>query len=235
MKAVYRTDIGKVRKANEDNLLVAPPLYAVADGMGGHKGGKEASALAVSILKEALKGKEPDKELLLTAIEAANRRIFEKQEDDENLEGMGTTLSVIWAGEKDALIGHVGDSRVYLLRGGNLAQLTQDHSLVAELMKNGYITAKEAEEHPYRNVITRALGTSKNVLADVFKVPFHHGDRWLICSDGLHGMLTYDLLLTAMLHGDLEKAADELLAQALKNGGKDNISFILLSFEEAGA
>ncbi len=233
MKAVFKTDIGKYRRENEDNLLFAPPLYAVADGMGGHKGGKQASQYAVKVLKDALNNKQQDKELLLTAIEAANRRIFEMQQDDESLHGMGTTLSVLWAGEKEMLIGHVGDSRVYLLRSGVLTQVTQDHSLVAELMKNGYITPQEAQDHPYKNVITRAVGTSKNVLADTFKVPCQREDKWLVCSDGLHGMVTQGDLLNAMLLNDLEKAAEMLLQLALDNGGKDNISFILLSSGEA--
>lgn len=233
MKAVYKTDIGKCRKENEDSILFAPPLYGVADGMGGHKGGREASQNAVSILSGALKNKPVNKQSLLTAIEAANRRIFDMQEDNEALKGMGTTLSVLWAGEKEMLIGHVGDSRIYLLRGGALAQLTQDHSLVAELMKNGYITPKEAKEHPYKNVITRALGTDRNILADLFMVPCQQGDRWLICSDGLYGMAANQDLLSAMLLPDLELAAQRLMALALDNGGKDNISFVLLAYGEA--
>jgi Serine/threonine protein phosphatase len=233
MRVVFKTDVGRVRKENQDWLLVEPPLYAVADGMGGHKGGKEASLLAATVLKEALKNKAPDKELLLTAMEAANRRIYEKQEEDESLSGMGTTLSVIWAGESEMLIGHVGDSRIYLVRNGIVAQLTQDHSLVAELMKNGYITALEASVHPYKNVITRAIGTNKSVLIDTFKVPCQKNDKWLICSDGLHGMLTHDALAEALAAPDLDKAAEKLLAAALENGGTDNISFILLAKEEA--
>lgn len=224
--------MGKVRKENEDSVLVSERLFAVADGMGGHKGGKQASETALKVIADTLFGKAPDKNELITAMEAANRRIYDTQLDDEALKGMGTTLSIVWANETEMLIGHVGDSRVYLIRHGEMTQVTQDHSLVAELMKNGYITAKEAEKHPYKNVITRSVGTSRMVLVDAFKVPLQKDDKWLICSDGLHNMLDTALIREIIMGNDMDPAADKLLATALDNGGADNISFILLDCGE---
>lgn len=233
MRAVSRTDTGKVRKQNEDAVFVSSRLFAVADGMGGHKGGKEASRIALKTLAESLKDKAPDKNELIRAMEAANRRIYETQLKDESLSGMGSTLSVIWADETDMLVGHVGDSRVYLLRQGELNQVTQDHSLVAELMQNGYITREEAAHYPYRNVITRAIGTNKMVLPDIFKIPSQPLDKWLICSDGLHGLVDAAQILQILSNCSLDEAADQLLQKALDNGGSDNVSLVLIDCGEA--
>lgn len=232
MKAIFRTDTGKVRKQNEDSVLVSKGLFAIADGMGGHKGGKEASRITLKTLSESLANKSPDKGVLIQAIEAANRRIYETQLAQAALSGMGSTLSALWVDVNNVLIGHVGDSRVYLLRQGELTQVTQDHSLVAELMQNGYITKEEAAVHPYRNVITRAIGTSAMILPDTIKVPSFAGDKWLICSDGLYGMMDRAVMVQILNDCTLDDAADKLLQKALENGGRDNVSFILIDSGE---
>lgn len=233
MKAVSRTDIGKVRKNNEDSVLLTNNLFAVADGMGGHNGGKEASEHAIKLMRTLLVNKKANKEDMITAIEAANRRLFEKQEEDETLKGMGTTLSALWSDDDFMVVGHVGDSRIYLYRDGVLTQITQDHSLVAELIRNGFITPQEAENHPYRNVITRAIGTHKNIMVDAFRIPVQANDKWLICSDGLHGMVPLDVIEKCLCLPSMNETADELMNAALENGGRDNVSLVLIWQGEA--
>ncbi|MDD3411973.1 MAG: protein phosphatase 2C domain-containing protein, partial [Eubacteriales bacterium] len=186
-----------------------------------------ASRVAVQVLKNALQRRLPEKTALQMGIEAANRRIFDMQRRDSSLSGMGTTLTLLWESDDSLLIGHVGDSRAYLLRDGKLAQQTQDHSVVAELVRNKLITPEAAKTHPYRNVITRALGTDPSVLADVTSVEKKPGDKWLVCSDGLYGMVDDERIEAALQTLSGEEAAESLLAQALQNGGADNISLIV--------
>lgn len=225
---VTRTDIGKVRSSNQDALIEAEGLYGVADGMGGHRGGETASAGARDGLIACLSGKTPSESALREAFLAVNRRLFTRQQEDESLSGMGTTLTVMWLDGDSVLIGHVGDSRAYLLRDGALTQVTEDHSVVAEMVREGMITRKQAETHPMRNVITRAVGTEAGVMADVIRQPRRKGDRWLICSDGLYGMVPEEKLAQLLKEKPPEEAADALLQAALAAGGRDNVSFVIL-------
>lgn len=226
--SITRTDIGRVRASNQDALIDAWPLLGVADGMGGHQGGEVASASARDLLIQLLKGKEPDPQALRTAITAVNKRLFIRQGEEKELAGMGTTLTVLWAGKEDMLIGHVGDSRAYRLRDGEWRQMTADHSMVAEMMREGLLTQEQAACHPMRNVITRAVGTEEGVDADILTEKRCRGDVWLVCSDGLHGMVDDERLADLLRHNDPEKAADLMLQAALEAGGRDNISLAIL-------
>ena len=184
-----KTHKGLVRPSNQDSLLVAHNLYGVADGMGGHRGGETASRVAVQVVRNVLQGKTPEDNTLRIGIEAANRRIFDMQRHELALAGMGTTLTMLWESRAEMFIGHVGDSRAYLYRGGELICRTEDHSVVAELVRNKIITPEMAKTHPYRSVITRALGTDPTVEPDLLHVEKKLGDVWLICSDGLYNMV----------------------------------------------
>ncbi len=224
----WRTDVGRLRKNNQDAVILGNGLTGVADGMGGHKGGEIASAgLREGLLRET-KGKKPDRETLKEAVRHANRELWEQQEKDAELTGMGTTLTVIWPAEKEMIVGQVGDSRAYLLREGELKQITEDHSMVADMVRKGVLTEEQAACHPMRNYITRAVGTEENVEMDISVHERKQGDRWLICSDGLYGMIPRNDLLRLMSAGTIEEAADGLLQAALEGGGKDNISLVLL-------
>jgi len=230
MKAVSRTHIGNVRKSNQDALLVQPGeygLYGVADGMGGHKAGDVASRMAVDVLKEMLSDRRPSDDALRAAIENANRSIFEAQKTDEALSGMGTTVTLIWEDKRRILLGHVGDSRAYRVRGGKIEQVSQDHSMVAELVRDGVITPEEALVHPYRNIVTRALGADEDVQADITALNKRRGDLFLICSDGLSEYVRENEMLDILQHLPMSEAADQLLAMALEGGGQDNISLVI--------
>lgn len=229
------TNVGKVRASNQDVLVESETLqlYGVADGMGGHNGGETASAGARDELIRALEGKKPALDALRTAFETANTVLFRQQEADEKLAGMGTTLSVVWMSEQFAYLGHVGDSRIYVLRDGKLQQLTDDHSLVGELMRMGYLTPEQAEKHPNRNVITRAVGTEEGIDVDLAVEERHAGDVWMICSDGLHGMVPDGKMEDILAANAPKEAAQKLMDAALKAGGRDNISVIVLRDGEA--
>ena len=227
MRVYSKTHQGLVRTSNQDTLLLTPDAYGVADGMGGHKGGETASRVAAQVLKVALQGKEPEEQALKIGIEAANRRIYDMGMRDSELSGMGTTLTLLWEGKQKVWIAHVGDSRAYLYRNGQLTRQTEDHSMVAELIKNKAITPEAAANHPYRHVITRALGSEPVVLPDVFCVEKNPGDIWLACSDGLHNMLSDEEIAEVLAALEGEKAAEKLLEMALEHGGNDNISFVL--------
>ena len=230
-----RTDIGKLRESNQDAVIDAAPLFGVCDGMGGHKAGDVASSTAKDLLISLLTGKKPDPDALKTAVEAVNRRLYMKQEEDSALSGMGTTMTVLWAAPEKMLLAHVGDSRCYLLRGGELKQVSRDHSLVAEMVREGLLTPEQAACHPMRNVITRAVGTDRSVEVDITEELRQKGDVWLICSDGLHGMVEDEKLRETLLTHAPEEAADLLLQAALEAGGRDNISLaIVLDTGEAG-
>ena len=199
--------------------------------MGGHKGGEIASAgLRDGLLRET-KDSKPGKEKLVEAVQKVNRELWEQQEGNSSLSGMGTTLTVLWPTENEMLIGQVGDSRAYLLRDNVLTQITNDHSMVADMVRKGVLTEEQAACHPMRNYITRAVGTEANIEIDLYTHNRRRGDRWLICSDGLHGMISTEELISFMADEDLEKAADRLLQAALGNGGKDNISLVLIQDE----
>ena len=235
MLVIQRTHRGLVRSENEDTLLVEGSLYGVADGMGGHNGGTTASRGAEEGDTTLLRGRPPRRETLRIAVEAANRRIYTLAHDDESLSGMGTTLSVLWEDQNLLLIAHVGDSRVYRLRDGCLSQVTQDHSVVAELVRNHVIPAEKARTHPMRNIITRAVGIDAVVHPDILTEIKRPGDVWLVCSDGLYDMVTDEEIRQALASLESEAAADRLLALALEHGGADNVSFVLCRVAEDAA
>jgi protein phosphatase len=223
------TDVGRVREGNEDAYLVddAMGLVAVADGMGGHRGGEVASATALEALRAAITSGRPLRE----SIEDANQAVFAKSLTDSNLRGMGTTLTAgtLVAGGT-LLLGHVGDSRAYLLHDGELRQVTEDHSLVEELVREGRLTADEAAVHPQRSIITRALGLDPSVEVDVYPVELAPGDRLLICSDGLSGMVQPDeMAATLRREDDPGRAAAQLVDAANQAGGEDNITVVVVA------
>jgi PPM family protein phosphatase len=224
------TDIGRVRERNEDSYLVEPPLYAVADGMGGARGGAVASSLALDTVEELFRG---GKASLADMIRSANRAVFERSISDRQVAGMGTTLTATTVDERGAHLGHVGDSRAYLLRAGALRQLTDDHTLVNRMVKAGEITPQEAGTHPHRNVLTRSIGTEPEVVVDENDVPLIDGDRLLLCSDGLTGMVT-EPQIQAILETtpDPQEASDRLIKAANRAGGIDNITVVILDIHE---
>lgn len=228
--SAFRTDVGKVRANNQDAPIVSEKLrlYGVADGMGGHKGGEVASTSARDDLLRELEGKTPSVAALSGAIEEVNRQIYHQQEHDDALTGMGTTLSVLWMSDNFVYIGHVGDSRVYLLRDGEFKQMTLDHSLVEQLVREGVLTEEEAQNHPMRNIITRAIGTDESVEVDVVVEERRKGDQWLACSDGLHGLVDDRQMRDALRQYAPEKAADVLLKAALDAGGRDNVTLVIV-------
>ncbi len=235
LRVTSRTDVGLVRKNNQDAVILGDGLMGVADGMGGHQGGETASAGARDGLLRALKGKKPSRETLEDAVKEVNLALWNQQEADETLSGMGTTLSVIWPAEDQMLIAHVGDSRVYLLREGKIRQVTRDHSMVADLVRRGMLTEEQAAVHPMRNYITRAVGTEPAIQVDMLGMERQAGDRWLICSDGLHGLLKNQELEKIMGQESLDEAADQMMREALDRGGRDNISLVLIQDESASS
>ena len=222
------TDPGRRRRRNEDSYVIDPPLFAVADGMGGAQAGEVASKLAAGAVKE----RGADVESL---VQEANRRVHQRSLEDPNTSGMGTTLTVAAVEDGVVSIGHVGDSRAYLVRDGNLEQLTEDHSLVGELMRTGKLSAEEAETHPQRSMITRALGTDPNVDVDIFSVEPRDGDLFLLCSDGLTSMVDDGeiLRLVGEKRGDLDDLVKALIKAANKGGGEDNITVIAFEIGDA--
>ncbi len=226
IEAGVATDIGKVRDGNEDSFLVEPPLYAVADGMGGHRGGEVASHLALETVEVRARS---GKETLAEQVRSANRAVYETAQRDRAVTGMGTTLTAARIVDGTAHLAHVGDSRAYLLRGGSLRQLTDDHTLVNRMLKAGEITADEAAVHPHRNVLTRALGTEPEVEVDAAEVALMDGDRLLICSDGLFGMVNEDQIQAILeAEPDPQKTADRLVRAANRAGGVDNITVVIV-------
>jgi serine/threonine protein phosphatase PrpC len=230
------SDVGRQRSTNEDSLVMAPPFFAVADGMGGAKAGEVASGLAVKVFEEEEESKEPAEAQLSRILQEANRRIFELSTGDESRRGMGTTLTAAKLADGDVSLAHVGDSRAYRLRDGALEQITKDHSLVAELERSGQISPEAAERHPQRSIITRALGPEPDVEVDTYTVPGRPGDVFLLCSDGLTGMVSDDEVASILRGADsLAAAADELVRAANQSGGKDNITVVLFSLEDVAA
>ena len=228
------TDPGRRRRRNEDAYVCQPPLFAIADGMGGAQAGEVASGLAAAVLEEAT-GDERGEERVASLIQEANRRVFQRSNEDAATSGMGTTMTVALLDNADGTIafGHVGDSRAYRVRGGELEQLTDDHSLVGELVRSGRLSPEEAESHPQRSVITRALGTEPDVDVDTFTVEAEQGDVYLLCSDGLTDMTsTRDILAAVEESRDLDDAARALVDAANAGGGEDNITVVL--FEIGG-
>ena len=236
------SDVGQVRQVNQDSLYVGTGLFVVADGMGGHAGGEIASRLAVETMESELahEGSGPRRVLdLVTAVQAANDRVWAQSEHDPNLAGMGTTVVAIGIVEEDGearvAIVNVGDSRAYRLSDGHLDQVSDDHSLVGELFREGRLTVDEARVHPQKNIVTRAVGIERYVDVDEFQILPHTGDRYLLCSDGLTDEVTEDEI-THVLRSidDPEAAAQELVRQANAAGGRDNITLIVVDVVDDG-
>ena len=230
MKVVSRTHQGNVRECNEDSLLLQQGsfgLFGVADGMGGHNAGDVASRMAVLLLGRVLEGATPDEALLRGGIEEVNLLMYEEQAKEASLSGMGTTMTVIWEDHERILLGHVVDSRAYRMRNGKMELLSQDHSMVAELVRNGIITEEQARTHPRRNVITRALGTAQTIEVDTATFDKKRGDKYLICSDGLYEYVTMEQMQAILLRTPLEEAAEQFISLALEGGGRDNVSVVL--------
>lgn len=222
------SDTGRRRRRNEDNYIVAPPLFAVADGMGGAQAGEVASRLAASALETDESDELQGLERIDALIQEANRRIYDRASTDPSASGMGTTMTVALVEGMTVAIGHVGDSRAYLVRGDQMEQLTEDHSLVNELMKTGKLSEEEAHVHPQRSVITRAVGTDPDVDVDGFTIEAEEGDVFLLCSDGLPDMVEDEEILE-LIHAnrdDLDKAVKSLVAAANRGGGEDNITAV---------
>lgn len=229
------TDVGRSRTHNEDALLAAPPLFVVADGMGGHAAGEVASELAIQTISQ-LAPAYPNGPLLVQAINEANRMVFEAASNNERRTGMGTTVTAALLQGTRLVIGQVGDSRAYLLHDGALQQLTRDHSLMQDLIDSGQITPVEARIHPQRNFITRALGTAPTVDTDLYELNVSPGDRLLLCSDGLSGMLEdSELASTLTTIRDPQRCVKELIRLANRAGGSDNITAIVVDVSNGNA
>jgi protein phosphatase len=234
---VARTDTGHQRATNEDSYLERAPVFVVADGMGGAQAGEVASQLAIGHFADGLPGEEAEgsERRLARAVLAANAEIHALSEADSRRAGMGTTLTAAYVGRGQVSFAHVGDSRAYRLRGGELERITEDHSLVEELLRQGRLTEEEAEEHPQRSIITRALGPEPEVEVDTFTVAAQDGDVYLICSDGLTSMVAESTVAAIMREApDIATAADGLIAAALDAGGRDNVTVVLFRIEEVG-
>jgi serine/threonine protein phosphatase PrpC len=226
-RTAVATHPGRKRRLNEDAFVCEPPLFAIADGMGGARAGEVASGLAAAALQEnQVNGAGAERVVAL--MQAANRSVYERSSRDAEVAGMGTTMTVALVEDAGITFGHVGDSRAYVLRDGELEQLTDDHSLVAELVRSGKLSAEEAEHHPQRSVITRALGTDPDVDVDTFTVEGRESDVYVLCSDGLTDMVADDEIgaVLSERRESLEDAANELVRRANKNGGQDNITVV---------
>ncbi len=223
-----RTDVGCVRDHNEDSLLVAPPLFAVADGMGGHAAGEVASEIAITVLGEKAPH-TPDAAALGRAVEDANRAVILAASEKRGRAGMGTTMTAAILQKDRLVIAQVGDSRAYLLHQGKLQQLTRDHSLMADMIEAGRLTPEEARTHPNRSVITRALGSDPRMVPDLYEITMETGDRLLLCSDGLSSMIE-DAAIEATLARtrDPQRCASMLVNEAIAAGGYDNVTVVVV-------
>jgi protein phosphatase len=233
--AEYRafTDTGQQRRHNEDAYYARSPVFAVADGMGGAQAGEVASHAAVEAVAAGLPEDGTPEDRLAAVVRRANEAIFRMSREDDSRAGMGTTMTAVHVGERDIAIAHVGDSRAYRLRGGELSRLTEDHSLVEEMRRRGQLTAEEADEHPQRSIITRALGPEPDVLVDTRSWAARDGDVLLLCSDGLTSMIPESQVAEILRESTgLEQAGRALIAAANRAGGRDNITVVLLRLEE---
>ena len=226
------SEIGLVRQINEDSMWHEPPLFAVADGMGGHSAGDVASAMAVEEIAKELARSDS----LSGAVHAANRAIYQRASGNPDLAGMGTTITALFTNDKSAQIAHVGDSRAYLLRAGNLSRLTTDHTVVGRLVQQGRLMQEDADRHPQRSYLERALGVDSDVEVDVHVLEFSPGDRVLLCSDGLFGMIDDDVILDVLRKEDSpQRAAERLGEEAVHAGGNDNVTCIVIDFPRQSA
>lgn len=237
MKFVHRTHKGNIREINEDYYYVPKEdgnLFILADGMGGHLAGETASKMAVETVVEELSKKEFKSteeliESLKEAVRKSNEIVYKKSLEELNLRGMGTTISIGYVYDNKFFYTNVGDSRIYRI-DGNIEQITRDDSFVNYLVDLGEITEEEAKEHPKKNVITRAIGTSENLIPEVMSFDLNSG-KILMCSDGLSNMVSNEEMLKVLQNEELEDSADELLEKALKAGGIDNITFIIIEIK----
>ncbi len=239
------SDVGRKRSRNEDYFLANDELQlgVVADGMGGHSGGEYASRLAVASIEEVIQSMNSDPEATIIsgvnsdesefgdrlryAIEVASQKIYDQAMYDQDLKGMGTTITAVIAHEGIAYVANVGDSRVYLVRGGKIKQVTTDHSLVSEQMRAGLISTQDAKKHKLKNIITRSVGYQEEVEVDVFRVEMHLGDRFVLCSDGLTNMVDDETIRLTLEVGTIQEAAQALIAKANERGGEDNITAVI--------
>lgn len=240
LKTLYAglSNVGRVRTSNEDCMGLFPDLdlYMVADGMGGHAAGEVASSMAVETARDSIAKNEGTGKPLLTAqrlemaIKTSNQKIYQAGKQTPALSGMGTTLVSVLVDQGTAYIGYVGDSRVYLVRDNEITQLTTDHSLVNEYLKKGMMTSEEAERHPLKHVLSRALGTTPDVEVDMLSLPLKSEDMLLLCSDGLSNTVTQQIILQVLKRsrGNLQEACNQLIEQANNRGGVDNITVIIL-------
>ncbi|MDX6484203.1 MAG: family protein phosphatase [Gaiellaceae bacterium] len=230
------TDTGRRRRRNEDAYVCEPPLFAIADGMGGAQAGEVASRLAAAALKES-RADAGGEHRIYDLIQEANRRVYARSSTDPKTSGMGTTITVALVENGNVAFGHVGDSRAYLIRDGHMEQVTEDHSLVNELMKSGKLSREEAETHPQRSVITRALGTDPDVDADTFTIEAKAGDVFLLCSDGLTDMVGEREIqeLVERNRENLDAALKALVKAANRGGGEDNITVVAFEIAEGQA
>ncbi|MGK2927974.1 MAG: Stp1/IreP family PP2C-type Ser/Thr phosphatase [Acidimicrobiales bacterium] len=231
------TDVGQLRSANQDSMLLGPDIFVVADGMGGHQGGEVASALAIETVSDRAVGSDVGE--LITAVEDANETVFERSTQDPALSGMGTTfvgIAIVEVdGEERLGIVNVGDSRAYQLSSGQLAQITDDHSLVGELVRDGRLSREDARTHPQKNIVTRAVGIDEQVQVDDFVVIPHTGDRYLLCSDGLTDEVEEgDIAVVLRTIDDPDEAAQELVRRANEHGGRDNITIVIVDVVDDG-
>jgi protein phosphatase len=232
-----KTDVGRVRQGNEDSFLVQEPLFAVADGMGGHLGGEIASATTVETITRAAQVEPPhDSSRLAAIVREANAAVWDEAQGDPELKGMGTTCTLVLLEGDELHIAHVGDSRAYLLRAGELTQVTEDHTLVNRMVREGRLKPEEADRHPQRSIITRALGVDAEVEVDELSLGVEEGDRFLLCSDGLTSMIDFAALRDTLAHESApQSAVDRLIELANEAGGEDNITVVLVDIVDDAA
>jgi protein phosphatase len=230
-----KTDTGRQRRDNEDSAFARAPVFVVADGMGGAQAGEVASRIAIETFEPGLPDEGSPEERLAQRVREANRQIYERSRAEHDRAGMGTTLTAAYLDHGSVAIAHVGDSRAYMFRDGELRRLTQDHSLVDELVRRGKLTEAQAAEHPQRSIITRALGPEPEVEVDTWTYPARSGDILLLCSDGLTSMISEERVAEILSSADtLDRTADALIADANEAGGRDNITVVLFRVEEIG-
>ncbi|MBV9421416.1 MAG: Stp1/IreP family PP2C-type Ser/Thr phosphatase [Solirubrobacterales bacterium] len=234
-ETAWKTDTGRQRKDNEDNAFARAPIFVVADGMGGAQAGEVASRIAIEAFEQGLPDRGSAEERLADRVREANRRIYERSRSEHERAGMGTTLTAAYVDDAHLAIAHVGDSRAYRFRDGSLERLTQDHSLVEELVRQQKLTPEQAAEHPQRSIITRALGPEPDVEVDTWTYAARGGDILLLCSDGLTSMVSEERVAEIIASSEsLQRAADELVDEANEAGGRDNITVVLFRLEEVG-
>ena len=237
MRYFAKSDVGRLREGNEDSFLANGKVFAVADGLGGHLAGEVASAAAIEEIGKSFSEVGDDIEAirnkLAEAFKGANARVFKKASQEPSLKGMGTTLTAVIPVKSKIIIGHVGDSRAYLLRKGKLRRLTEDHSLVFQLVKEGKLKEEDIESHPLKSTLTRAIGTNPSVRIDILSLTLSDNDRFLLCTDGLSSMVSdRDIKEVLLSSNDLDKIIQKLIETANEKGGFDNITCVLLDINQ---